>query len=70
MSAVALLTGVLTIVSNYYCHWLIGKGINLPTLTDYLGGGAEFIFFAGILYFISQVFNRGIEIQTENDLTI
>ncbi len=30
----------------------------------------EYIFFAGIVYIISQIFKRGIEIQEENQLTI
>lgn len=30
----------------------------------------EFLFLAGLVYIISQVFKRGIEIQSENDLTI
>ena len=30
----------------------------------------EYIFFAGIVYIISQIFKRGIEIQEENQLTV
>lgn len=30
----------------------------------------EFIFMAGIVFIISQVFKRGVEIQSENDLTV
>jgi len=32
--------------------------------------GDEYLFIAGIMYIISQVFKRGIEIQEENDLTV
>lgn len=30
----------------------------------------EFIFMAGVVFVISQIFRRGIEIQTENELTV
>ncbi|MBE9462641.1 DUF2975 domain-containing protein [Dyadobacter subterraneus] len=30
----------------------------------------EFIFIAGLVFIISQVFKRGVEIQSENDLTV
>ncbi|HYC83720.1 MAG TPA: DUF2975 domain-containing protein [Chryseosolibacter sp.] len=30
----------------------------------------EFLFFAGLVFIISQVFKRGVEIQSENDLTV
>ena len=41
-------------------------GIHLQNLSD--GGG--YIFIAGIVYIISQVFKRGIEMQEENLLTV
>ncbi|GLU53977.1 hypothetical protein Dfri01_34380 [Dyadobacter frigoris] len=30
----------------------------------------EFIFMAGLVFIISRVFKRGVEIQSENDLTV
>ena len=41
-------------------------GILLPANNS----GDEYLFMAGIIYIISQVFKRGIEIQEENDLTV
>ena len=41
-------------------------GIQLPANNS----GDEYLFMAGIIYIISQVFKRGIEIQEENDLTV
>ena len=32
--------------------------------------GDEYLFMAGMIYIISQIFKRGIEIQEENDLTV
>jgi hypothetical protein len=70
ISYIALLTGLLTLLANSYCEWLIKSGATLPDLVQYLGAGSEFIFFAGIIFFIAQVFKRGIEIQSENELTV
>ena len=33
-------------------------------------GGDEYLFIAGIIYIVSQIFKRGIEIQSENELTV
>jgi hypothetical protein len=41
-------------------------GILLPANNS----GDEYLFMAGIIYIISQIFKRGIEIQEENDLTV
>ena len=67
---VAFGIGILTLVANSYCEWLMKNGITFPDLQQYLGGGIEFILFAGVIFFIAQVFKRGIEIQSENELTV
>jgi len=50
-----------------YIYYLSqATGIQLPANPS----GDEYLFMAGIIYIISQVFKRGIEIQEENDLTV
>ena len=51
---------------TYMYYLLKATGIQLPALNS----GDEYLFMAGIIYIISQVFKRGIEIQEENDLTV
>lgn len=51
-------------IYNYYLF--TATGIQLPTNNI----GDEYLFIACIMYIISQVFKRGIEIQEENDLTV
>jgi hypothetical protein len=46
------------------------RGVELRGLHRYLGGTGEFLFLAGIVFVIAQIFKRGIEIQTENELTV
>ena len=58
--------------------WIIGVGGELymnsvPNFTPEPNGavvGGEFLFIAGIVYIVSQIFKRGIEIQEENQLTV
>ena len=66
ISYVALATGILAIVASGYSDWLAKKGIPIPH--DW--GSGEILFFAGVIYIIAQVFSKGKEIQTENDLTV
>ena len=65
-----LLLGVWIVSSIFwktYIYYLSeSTGIQLPANNS----GDEYLFMAGIIYIISQVFKRGIEIQEENDLTV
>jgi hypothetical protein len=65
-----LLLGVWIVSSIFwkiYIHYLSeATGIKLPTNNN----GDEYLFMAGMIYIISQVFKRGIEIQEENNLTV
>ena len=65
-----LLLGVWIVSSIFwktYIYYLSqATAIQLPTNNS----GDEYLFMAAIIYNISQVFKRGIEIQEENDLTV
>jgi hypothetical protein len=50
-----------------YAYYLTqDTGIQLPAYNN----GDEYFFMAGIVYIISQIFKRGIEIEEENQLTV
>nr|WP_294935419.1 DUF2975 domain-containing protein [uncultured Flavobacterium sp.] len=70
ISYIALSIGILTLIANSYCDWLTKGGISFPDLADYLGGAGEFLLLGGIVFMIAQVFKRGMEIQSENELTV
>lgn len=70
ISYVALGVGILTLAGNGYCDWLTKRGVAFPDLQSYLGAGGEFLLLGGIIFMIAQVFKRGIEIQSENELTV
>lgn len=58
--------------------WIVGTVSSANTswlmkITGELYGSwdsGEFVFMAGLVFIISQVFKRGVEIQSENELTI
>jgi hypothetical protein len=58
---------VSSIFWKIYIYYLSqATGIQLPANTS----GDEYLFMSGMIYIISQVFKRGIEIQEENQLTV
>lgn len=70
ISRVALAIGIVSVVGIIYWKWLISEGLKLHTALPDLEGGVDYLYFAGIVFIISMVFSRGIEIQSENDLTV
>jgi small-conductance mechanosensitive channel len=71
ISYVALLIGLFSWWGVKYSRWLAGKGVGMPDIQDMRLGGADvWLFMSVILFVIAQIFKRGIEIQTENDLTV
>jgi hypothetical protein len=54
-----------------YTEWLIKQGVDMPDTQNLRLGGADVWLFMGVtLFIIAQIFRRGIEIQTENELTV
>jgi Protein of unknown function (DUF2975) len=66
ISDVALATGVLALISTAYSKYLIEEGIAISL--NWAAG--ELLFLAGVIFIIAQVFNRGITIQSESELTV
>jgi hypothetical protein len=62
--AIWLISGVFWKIYVYYLSK--STGIQLPVVNT----GGEYFFIAGIVYIISQIFKRGIEMQEENRLTV
>jgi len=71
MSYVALFIGLFSWWGTKYTEWLVTKGVTMPGIEYLRLGGADVWLFMGVtLLVIAQMFKRGIEIQTENDLTV
>ncbi|HLK29983.1 MAG TPA: DUF2975 domain-containing protein [Puia sp.] len=71
ISYLSFIIGLLSWWGVKYTEWLISQGVKMPDIQHLGLGGADVWMFMGVtLYVIAQIFKRGIEIQTENDLTI
>ena len=66
ISAFSLGAGIIAIANNIQASWLKEThGILLNEMNP-----GDFLFSAGLIFIISQVFKRGIELQSESDLTV
>ena len=71
LSYLTFATGLFSSMGAKYVKWLSGQGITMPdTQSLHLGSGDVWLFMAVTLLVIGQIFRRGIEIQSENELTI
>lgn len=66
ISRIALCAGILAIFAHGYSEWLTKMNLTVPINWAY----GEILFFAGVIFIISRVFERGIELQSENELTV
>ena len=64
LASVWVIMGIIGKTYAYYLHR--ATDLQLPGLES----GGEYFFIAGIVYIISQIFKRGIEMQEENQLTV
>ncbi len=66
ISHIILGTWVVSMLYNAHINWLVKRVDGLPE--NLISG--EFIFLAGVVYVIAQVFKKGVELQSENELTV
>jgi hypothetical protein len=71
ISYLSLLIGLFCAWGVKYTEWIVTLGVKMPDTQHLRLGGADvWLFMAVILFVIGQVFKRGIEIQSENELTV
>jgi hypothetical protein len=57
--------------ANNFTLWIVKQGVSVPTIQDLKIGGADVWFFMGFTLFIfAKIFQKGIALQSENDLTV
>lgn len=66
----ALAIGIVSAVAHHYTKRLIHSGYEVNQIEEYWNDIAAFLMMAAILFVISQIFRKGIELQNENDLTV
>ncbi|BDQ11929.1 hypothetical protein [Sediminibacterium sp. TEGAF015] len=63
--------GLFSIWGIRYCDWLTLKEISVPSSQSLrMAGGDVWLFMCAILFVIAFIVKRGVEIQTENELTV
>ncbi len=68
MSNTALSAAMISLGGEGYSKWLMHRGgVELPP-SDWAAG--EWLFWAGIIFLLSVVFEKGVELKSENELTI
>lgn len=70
LSYEAVSIAIICIIAHQYTKRLIQKGYEVSHVGNYWNDTAAFLMMAAILFIISRVFKKGIEMQNENDLTI
>ena len=67
----ALGIGIFSFWGSKFSGHLISLGVTIPDIQQLRLGGADvWLFMSVTLFVIAQIFKRGIEIQTENELTV
>ena len=67
----ALAIGLFCLSGVKYAAWFVMQGVKMPDIQYLRLGGADVWLFMGVsLFVIGQIFKRGIEIQSENELTV
>ena len=57
---------IITIIANEYSNWLSDNDLVLRGTRE----AGEFLFLAGVIFVFAQIFKKGVELQSENELTI
>ncbi len=61
---------ILSIITKEYAKRLIQNGHDISDTSSYWNDTAAFLMMGAIVYVISQIFKKGIELQQDSDLTI
>jgi hypothetical protein len=70
-SCLSLMIAFFSWYGRQYAEWMVAAGVKMPDIEHLRLGGADVWAFMGVaLLVIAQIFKRGIEIQSENDLTV
>lgn len=62
--------GIIALIARQAAKNLLHYGFETGQLNQFWGDSQAFILMAAVVYVISQIFKRGVELQNENDLTV
>lgn len=67
MSHTALSAAIISLIGAGYSNWLMHRDVELPP-SDWAAG--EWLFWAGIIFLVAVIFEKGVQLKSENELTI
>ena len=71
VSYFSIFIGLFSGWGSSYAEWFVKQGVKMPEIQNLRLAGADvWIFMGATLFIIAQIFKRGIEMQTENELTV
>lgn len=70
MSYHAFSVGILGIIAHQFTKNFTHRGYDVDVIEKYWNDSAAFLMMAAILFIIAQIFQKGLELQTENELTV
>jgi Protein of unknown function (DUF2975) len=70
ISSYAFWIGIISYISRQNARNLSHHGYEIDKLEKFWVDSSAFILMAGIIYIIAVIFKKGIELQTESDLTV
>lgn len=66
--SLSVFLGIASIIISSIADLLINKELSVSL--DFGGSDLNFLIFSGIIYIVGEIYKRGLELQSENDLTI
>jgi len=70
LSYITLTIGLVSYIAQQTAQSLLHYGFETDTLNQFWTDSKAYILMAAVIYVISSIFSRGVEIQNENDLTV
>ncbi|MBK6979190.1 MAG: DUF2975 domain-containing protein [Cytophagaceae bacterium] len=70
MSYCTLAIGLLSYIAREFARNLTHQGFDTGSLNQFWADSQAFITMGAVIYIIATIFNKGVEIQNENDLTV
>lgn len=70
LSYYTLSIGLLSYIAKQWVENLMNRGFGIDTLNQFWADSQAFILMGAIIYIIATIFKKGVDIQTENELTV
>jgi len=70
ISYITLEIGILSLIAQEISRSMEHYGLESDKLNQFWEDGRAFLLMAAVIYVIATIFSRGVEIQSENDLTV